>query len=86
MFGELPASALYVRHAGNINIKNMKISYTGKDFRTPFIFDDVDSLSVNNMNVHGFDSLPLIILNKVKVKSLQDVQIHDKRLQLIKVQ
>ncbi|MDR6941060.1 glycoside hydrolase family 28 protein [Mucilaginibacter pocheonensis] len=86
MFGELPASAFYVRHAEDITMKNMKIAYTGSEFRTPFIFDDVRQLTFDRVNVTGFNALPLVILNNVKVKLMKDIQLPDQRKQLIKIQ
>ncbi|PWK79070.1 polygalacturonase [Mucilaginibacter oryzae] len=86
MFGELPVSAFYARHAEGINLKNIHISYTGYDFRTPFVFDDVNGLYAEKVTVSGFKTLPLMLLNNVKVKMLQDIQPADKRRQVIKTQ
>jgi polygalacturonase len=72
MFGELPASAFYVRHAEGITLKNMRISYSGEDFRSPFIFDDVDKLNLSKINVINSKVVPVIILNNVKHPSLND--------------
>jgi polygalacturonase len=85
MFGELPASALYARHAEGINLKDVHIIYTGYDFRTPFVFDDVNGLTAEKITVSGFKTLPLILLNKVKVKTLLDIQPAAKRDQIIKI-
>ncbi|MFC0513774.1 glycoside hydrolase family 28 protein [Mucilaginibacter angelicae] len=84
MFGELPASAFYARHAEGINLKKININYTGQDFRVPFVFDDVSELAADKINVTGFKTLPLLFLNNVKVKLLQDIQPADKREQVIK--
>lgn len=86
MFGELPVSAFYARHAEGINLKNIHISYTGYDFRTPFVFDDVKGLAAEKINVSGFKTLPLLLLNNVKVNKLLDIQPADKRDQVIKTQ
>jgi polygalacturonase len=85
MFGELPASAFYARHVEGINLKNVQINYTGQDFRIPFVFDDVSELAADKINVTGFKTLPLLFLNNVKVKLLQDIQPADKREQIIKI-
>ncbi|WP_114940148.1 glycoside hydrolase family 28 protein [Mucilaginibacter endophyticus] len=84
MFGELPASAFYARHTEGLNLKNIHINYTGQDFRTPFVFDDVSELAADKINISGFKKLPLLYLNNVEVKLLQDIQPTDKREQIIK--
>ncbi|AYL95544.1 glycoside hydrolase family 28 protein [Mucilaginibacter celer] len=86
MFGELPVSVFYARHTEGINLKNINITYTGYDFRTPFVFDDVNGLYAEKIDVSGFKTLPLLLLNNVKVKMLQDIQPSDKRQQVIKTQ
>lgn len=65
MFGELPASAFYVRHATGIEMNNVKISYKKSDFRTAFVFDDVDDLKLQNLKVSAVKGTAAIILNKV---------------------
>ncbi|MGN8071027.1 glycoside hydrolase family 28 protein [Mucilaginibacter sp. SG564] len=86
MFGELPVSAFYARHAEGINLKNIHVNYTGYDFRTPFVFDDVNGLIAEKINVSGFKTLPLLLLNNVKVNKLLDIQPADKRDHVIKTQ
>ncbi|GAA3962915.1 glycoside hydrolase family 28 protein [Mucilaginibacter dorajii] len=86
MFGELPASGFYVRHAAGIKMKNIDITYTGKDFRTPFIFDDVNKLSLEKVNVIHTDILPIMILNGVKDPLLLDIQPTQDNKKTIKVQ
>lgn len=72
MFGELPASGLYVRHAEGITIKNMRMNYAGEDFRSPFIFDDVDKLNLSKISVINSKVVPVIILNNVRHPLLND--------------
>lgn len=75
MFGELPAWGLYVRHAGGITLKNVNLHYTGKEFRTACIFDDVTGLQLKQVQVTKAASLPLLILNKVKNPVLEQLQL-----------
>ncbi|SFD63700.1 Glycosyl hydrolases family 28 [Chitinophaga sp. CF118] len=79
MFGELPAWGFYVRHADGIKMKNVKLSYTGTEFRTACIFDDVDGLKLDNVQVAKAASQPVIILNKVKNQSLERMQLPYKK-------
>ncbi|RKR82939.1 glycosyl hydrolase family 28 [Mucilaginibacter gracilis] len=46
MFGELPAWALYIRHAEDIKISNFKVALKGPDFRPALVFDDVWGLTL----------------------------------------
>lgn len=48
MFGELPAWALYVRHANGIHLKNIRLTVRDDDFRPAFVFDDVRDLSLKD--------------------------------------
>jgi polygalacturonase len=86
MFGELPASGFYVRHAAGIKMKNVSITYAGKDFRTPFIFDDVNKLTLEKVSVVRTDILPIMILNNVKEPLLQDIQLPGDDKKFIKIQ
>lgn len=74
MFRELPAWGFYVRHAGNIVMKNMKLSYTGREFRTTCIFDDVNRLTLQNFYTSQTAAMPAIILNNVKAPVLEKIQ------------
>lgn len=72
MFRELPAWGFYVRHASGITFKNVKLSYTGEEFRTACIFDDVNGLKLEKVKINKAASRPLIILNNVKDPVLDD--------------
>jgi hypothetical protein len=41
MFHELPAWGIYIRHAKDIEIKNLILSCERKDYRTAIVLDDV---------------------------------------------
>jgi len=51
MFGELPAWGFYVRHASGLTFKNIKLTRANQDFRPAFIFDDVDSLKMQQIQL-----------------------------------
>ncbi|MCK4749104.1 MAG: glycoside hydrolase, partial [Bacteroidales bacterium] len=46
MFGELPAYAIYIRHAENISISNSRVWCVEKDARPPFYSEDVMGLDL----------------------------------------
>jgi polygalacturonase len=41
MFRELPAWGIYIRHAGNVQFTNVKLTSEKKDYRTAVVLDDV---------------------------------------------
>lgn len=63
MFGVLPASTFYIRHAKNITFDNIRVSFAKEDFRPAFVLD----------NVHGIDFDRLKIWTNAKMFSLKNV-------------
>ncbi|MFT4204443.1 MAG: glycosyl hydrolase family 28 protein [Chitinophagaceae bacterium] len=53
MFGELPVSGLYVRHAEKLSFNNVTIRFTNPDFRVVTLFEDVNGLNIQKMNIIG---------------------------------
>lgn len=51
MFGELPAYGFYVRHAKGISMKNIKFTLDDADFRPAFVFDDVQNLKMEKIDL-----------------------------------
>ncbi|HNW49682.1 MAG TPA: glycoside hydrolase family 28 protein [Prolixibacteraceae bacterium] len=66
MFGELPVWGLYVRHVNGLNLKNVKISKKGSDYRPAMAFDDVNGLTIDRLIIPDSEVLPTIILKDVK--------------------
>jgi polygalacturonase len=65
MFGELPVWGLYVRHVNGLTMNNVKISKKGSDYRPAMAFNNVQNLSITNLEVHDSEILPNIILKDV---------------------
>jgi hypothetical protein len=51
MFGELPAYGFYVRHVNGLTMKNIKLTLDNSDFRPAFVFDDVQNLKMDLINL-----------------------------------
>jgi polygalacturonase len=66
MFGEIPAWALYVRHAKGITLQNVQLKLQQPDYRPACIFDDVKTLQLNELSIPVCNALPVLILNNVK--------------------
>lgn len=75
MFGELPCWGLYVRHATGIQLKNIKLQYKKEDFRPALIFDDVQQLQVQGLQVPTAKSIPVIVLKDVPAPQLNTMKL-----------
>lgn len=51
MFGELPSWGFYIRHAKNVSFKNIRLRLANEDFRPAFVFDDVESVTFENLQL-----------------------------------
>jgi hypothetical protein len=72
MFQELPAWGFYVRHAKNIKMKNITLKLEDRDFRPAFVFDDVDGLAME-----GID-LPEDRNSQIAIRQVTNVDLDDK--------
>ena len=75
MFGELPCWGLYVRHVTGIQLKNVKLEYKKPDFRPAVIFDDVQQLQVEHLDIPTAQSAPVIVLKDVPQPSLPTLKL-----------
>lgn len=69
MFRELPAWGFYVRHAKNIEMKNITLKLEEMDFRPGFVFDDVHGLHMQDTN------LPIGMNQQVILKNVSGDQL-----------
>lgn len=51
MFGELPSWGFYVRHVKGLTLKNIKLILKDYDFRPAFVFDDVQDIEMENIQL-----------------------------------
>ena len=51
MFHELPAWAVYIRHAKDVRLTNVTLSCPKKDYRTAVVLDDVHHSQFNSMKI-----------------------------------
>lgn len=69
MFGELPAWGLYVRHASGITLRNVKFNLEKEDFRPALIFDQVEGIVMEQIELPS-DKKKQIILKETSEVSL----------------
>lgn len=78
MFGELPAWGLYVRHAKGLTLKNIKFTLDEKDFRPAFVFDDVQDIKMEKIDLPYPDKKQIILNNS------RDIELDAKALSISK--
>ena len=75
MFGELPAWGFYVRHATGLSMKNITVKYEKEDFRSAMVFDDVNGLQLQQVNIASGKNTPVIILHDTKKLSMKNIKL-----------
>jgi len=71
MFGELPAWGFYARHVKGIRIKNVKLMLKNKDYRPAFIFDRVEGIEMDQIQ------LPKTQHKQVILRQTKDIKLDD---------
>ena len=66
MFEELPAWGLYVRHVRGLTLKNIWLQLKNVDFRPAYVFDDVENLDMDAINLPLVLQEPQVILRDVR--------------------
>jgi hypothetical protein len=64
MFGVLPASVIYLRHADHITLKEMEVHFREVDERIHILADDVSGLSYEDIRVDGKETIRVLEQNK----------------------
>lgn len=65
MFGLLPAHGLYVRHAKNLSVRDVTISFTAEDTRPGVVLDDVAGATFDRVNIARTAPAPVFVLRHV---------------------
>lgn len=72
--GVMPSYGFFIRHAKNIAMNNVEVSYMGKETRPPFMVDDVKGFELRNVKVQPVAGASLFVLRNV-----EDLEIKDTR-------
>lgn len=80
MFGELPAYGFYVRHVNGISMKNIKLTLDDSDFRPAFVFDDVQNLKMEAIDLPKEKQKQLIF--KEVASSTLDYQLIQQKIEI----
>jgi len=62
MFGIIPASFLYVRHARNLELSNVEISFMNSDYRPSVMLDDVKGTTFRNVKINQPEAPKMFVL------------------------
>jgi hypothetical protein len=74
MFGELPAWGLYIRHAANVTLKNVKLFCHNPDYRPGIVADDLHFFKAGKLNIQYKNlKAAAIILRDVKTRQVYKV-------------
>jgi len=72
MFGELPAYGFFIRHAREIELNNVEISFAKDEFRPPFWLQDVSDVDFNHVSAQLTGAVPVFVL-----RNITDFNVHD---------
>ena len=65
MFGLLPAHGLYVRHAKNLSVRDVTVSFAAADTRPAMVLDDVAGAHFERVKMSRTPAAPLFVLRHV---------------------
>jgi polygalacturonase len=69
-FGVIPAYGFFIRHAKNIELNNVEISYLGGETRPAVVLQDVKNISFNNFKAQTATGVPVIVQRGVQGLSI----------------
>lgn len=86
MFGNMPAYGLFIRHAKNVTLEDVKLGYASDDHRPAVVADDVTQLTIRGLQAKATDqALALIKLSNVQAATVRQntVQSNPKTFVLV---
>ncbi|MEO5682485.1 MAG: glycoside hydrolase family 28 protein [Chitinophagaceae bacterium] len=70
--GIMPAYGFFIRHAKNIALNNVEVSYLGKELRPAFMLDEVSGISFFRVKAQAVTGVKTFLLKKVSGFDMQD--------------
>ncbi|HEV7396381.1 MAG TPA: glycoside hydrolase family 28 protein [Pyrinomonadaceae bacterium] len=65
MFGEIPAYGFFIRHANNVSLSNVVVSYLQEDQRPAFVLNHVQTAEFFNVKARHAANVPVFALENV---------------------
>ncbi|RYE25050.1 MAG: glycoside hydrolase family 28 protein, partial [Sphingobacteriaceae bacterium] len=78
-FGVLPSYGFFIRHAKNIEMNNVEVSFMGKETRPAIVLDDVKGIRLDNVKASVPANMPLLQVKNVEGLEIQPQNSIDKR-------
>jgi polygalacturonase len=69
----MPSYGFFVRHARNVRLSDVEVSYEKEDGRPPFMLDDVKGAELRFVKAQKANGTPVVVLKNVADVSLQQV-------------
>jgi polygalacturonase len=66
MFGTIPAYGFFVRHAKNVEMHHVEVSYENEDMRPALVLDDVDGADFHAVKARRGPDVPFFVLRGVR--------------------
>ena len=85
MFGEIPLWGLYVRHLNGLILNNIRLVTKKKDYRTALMVDDAKKVTLQNFDVEGATTAPVLFFNNAKPLWMTKVNVQGDRENAIKI-
>jgi hypothetical protein len=84
MFGVLPAYGFYIRHAKNVELNNIEVSYLKEDQRPAFVLEDVKGADFFRVKAQKTEGVPTFSLKNILDFSVQQSRpVSDTRLERV---
>jgi polygalacturonase len=78
-FGVIPSYGFFIRHAKNIEMNNVEVSFMGKETRPAIILDDVKGVRLDNVKATVPANMALLQVKNVERLEIQPPNSIDKR-------
>jgi polygalacturonase len=72
MFGKTPAYGFYVRHAADLELHHVEVSYKGDELRPPILLDDVSGVVLDTVLAKRHEGVPFLVTRDVTELSIRN--------------
>ena len=87
MFGSMPAYGSYIRHAKNVKLTDVEVSYLSKEARPALVLDDVQQADLRNVTAQqGGDGKTLVLKNVADFQLSQSQGLKDQKIKKVAAQ
>lgn len=70
--GVMPTYGFFIRHAANIRLSDVQITYLGKETRPAFYLEDINGMKLQTINAKPVNGAPAIVAREVSELSIKD--------------